>query len=94
MKQYKCKHLVLVCSGCYDKIPDGWLINYRNSLLIVLGAGSPGSRLIRCWARACFLFIDGCLLCMSSDGGRSKESLWDLFYTGSNFTREGSALMT
>lgn len=31
--------IVLVCSGCYDKNINGWLINNTHSFLIVLEAG-------------------------------------------------------
>ena len=47
--------IVLILSGCYNKIPQtGWLINNRNLFLTVLEAGSQRSGHQHGQVRTCF----------------------------------------
>lgn len=68
---------ILVCSGCYNKIPEtGWLINSRNLFLRVLETGSP-----RSWRQQMWCLV---LFAVTSHGRGGEGALWGLFNEGTN----------
>ena len=78
---------VLVCLGCYNKIPQAdWLLNYRNLFLNVLEARSPRSGYQHGWVLMTALFgVAVCqLLAVSSRGERDEGFFWGLFCKGTN----------
>ena len=42
------------------------------------------SKVKHCWIQCPSWFVDDCLFVMFSHGGREEESLWGLFYKGTN----------
>ena len=87
---------VLIYVGCDNRIPwTGWLINNRNYFLVLECGRSKikTGRLSVSWGPASW-FIDGCLLALSSLGGRGKGALWSLFYKNPNLSWELFALVT
>ena len=70
-------------------------MNNRNVFLIVLEAGKSKIKMLA--DSVCgkgFLVHRWASFVMSSCGGRSKASLWSLFYKGNNPIGERSTLMT
>lgn len=59
-----CRYNVLVCSGCYNKIPQAGWIKQVMYFLTVLETGSAKSRRswIGVWLEFCPWVVDGCLL--------------------------------
>ena len=89
--------VVLVCLGCYNKIPQtGWLISNRNVSLMLLEAGSP-----RSWHLRGQVLVGPARCLQTADfspcphmGGEGGLSLWSPFYKGTNPFQEDSALTT
>ena len=52
-----------------------------------------GASRVSVWCRSAFWLIDRSLLTVALPGGRSKETLWGLFYKGTNPIHEGSTLI-
>ena len=52
-----------------------------------------GASRVSVWCRSAFWLIDRSLLTVALPDGRSKETLWGLFYKGTNPIHEGSTLI-
>ena len=52
-----------------------------------------GASRVSVWYRSAFSLIDRSLLTVALPGGKSKETLWGLFYKGTNPIHEGSTLI-
>ena len=91
------RSVVLVCLGCYNKIPlTLWLINNRNLFLTVLEAGESNTKVLAYsvsddgWLSGSYTAIFSCVLTWQ----KNKESLWGPFYKGTNPVHDGSSLKT